>query len=624
MSPITFMGVNKTSKKKTTSSPAKAASPKKPIQQKKGFNEWYWLIGILVLTFIVFFPILDNTLTNWDDPTYLNDNPLIRSLSGANIKKIFTEIYFGNYQPLHIFSYAIEYHFYKLNPHGYHATSLVMHLIVTGLVCWFIWVLTENSLIALITALLFGIHPLHVESVAWAAERKDLLYASFFLASLIAYIRYIRSSEKIKYLIYALLFFVLSIMSKAMAASLPPVLILLDFYFNRKLNAKIVIEKIPFFAVAIAFGYYSAHTAATTGQMSLHVFNLFQRILIANFNLLAYIVKLIIPLKLSAFYPYPQNALRNFPFYFYIAPFIVIGLLTLIIRSLKKTKTFFFAAGFFVTGIFLVLQLLPVGPAMMSERYTYIPSVSFFFIIAYFIQQLIEKRSSLKTPVFVGLAAYSLFLCISTFNRSDVWQNSLSLWTNVIDQFPHAGIALNNRGNIYGKEMGQLDKAMENFNQSIQFDPGYENAYANRGIVYCMNGKFDLGIKDFNKAIQLQPDYFEAMINRGIAYAQTKQFDKAIADFTKLTTIKKDDPQVYLNRGIAYTQVTRYNEALADFNKALSLNPSYPEAFYRRSTALYNNHQYKEALADVQRAAELGFKVEENYLNTIKQAAEKN
>lgn len=618
------MQIKKPQKKKFNPSKVKLPLAKSILQPEKVFKQWYWLGGILLLTFIVYFPILDNALTNWDDPTYLNDNPLIRSLSAANIKRIFTEIYFGNYQPLHIFSYAIEYHFYKLNPTGYHATSLVMHLVVTGLVCWFIFLLSENSFIALITALFFGIHPLHVESVAWAAERKDLLYAIFFISSLIAYIKYIRSNGKIRYFIFALSFFILSIMSKAMAASLPPVLILLDYYYSRKLNTKIVLEKIPFFAVAIGFGMYSVYASSTTGSISTQVFSLSERILIANFNLLAYLTKLIAPFNLSSYYPYPENSVGNLPFYFYIAPFIVAGILFLIIRSLKKTKVYFFNAGFFVACIFLVLQLLPVGPAIIAERYTYIPSVSFFFVIAHAVNLIKEKFSSLKIAVFYGLAIYALFLCVSTFNRCDVWKNSLTLWNNVIEQFPHAGIALNNRGNIYGKEMGQLDIAMEDFNQSIKFDPTYENAYANRGIVYCMKGKFDLGIQDFNKALQLKPDYFEALANRGIAYAQTKQFEKAIADFTKLTVLKKDDPAPYMNRGIAYTQSGKFDEAIADFDKAILINPGNAEVFYRRSTALYNKHLYKEAFNDVQKAAALGFKVEQNYFDAIKSAAEKN
>src|SRR6185436_18935361 len=410
------MGINKPARKKNLSSPAKTPSPKKPISQKKVFKEWYWLIGIIVLTFIVFFPTLDNALTNWDDPTYLNENPLIKSLSSSNIKRIFSEIYFSNYQPLHIFSYAIEYHFYKLNPHGYHATSVVMHLIATGLVCWFIWALTEISFIALVTALLFGIHPLHVESVAWAAERKDLLYAIFFLASLVAYIRYIKANQKIKYLVYCLLFFILSIMSKAMATSLVPVLFLLDYYFGRKFNVRVFIEKIPFLFIAVGFGLYSIHASAETGSISTQVFNLFQRILIANFNLLAYVTKLIVPFNLSAYYPYPENAVRDFPIYFYIAPLIVALLFILIIRSVKKTKIFFFTAGFFVACIFLVLQLLPVGPAIMAERYSYLSSIGLFLLIAFLLQQLIEKKQSNKTMVYICLSVYSLYLGVVTFN----------------------------------------------------------------------------------------------------------------------------------------------------------------------------------------------------------------
>src|SRR5690348_12016076 len=171
-------------KNKKKSQPVKPApSPKKTGPRK--YPDWFWLCCILVLTFIVFIPALNNALTNWDDPHYLNDNPLIRKLSAENIKRIFTEVFFGNYQPLHIFSYAIEYHFYKLNPAGYHTTSVVMHLIVTALVYRFIFLLSNNSLIALLSALLFGIHPLHVESVAWAAERKDLLYGMFFVGALI-------------------------------------------------------------------------------------------------------------------------------------------------------------------------------------------------------------------------------------------------------------------------------------------------------------------------------------------------------------------------------------------------------------------------------------------------------
>ncbi len=616
------MGNNKNQKRKKHEAALKNPVQKNALLQNKKQNNLFWIACILLLTFIVFFPTLNNALTNWDDPHYLNDNPLIRKLNAENIKKIFTEVFFGNYQPLHIFSYAIEYHFYKLNPAGYHTTSVIMHLVVTFLVYRFIFLMSENSFIALISALLFGIHPLHVESVAWAAERKDLLYAMFFLGSLILYIRYIKDGQKIKYIVLAFLLFVLSIMSKAMASSLPPVLILIDYYFGRKFSAKIVLEKVPFFAIALLFGYIAMHTASTTGQVSLNVFTLFERILFANLNLLTYVAKLILPVQLSSFYPYPHRIDGHLPYYCYIAPFVVTGLLILILRSVKKTKVIIFGAGFFVACIFLVLQLFPVGPTIISERYSYLPSIGFFFVVAWMIQQLIAKHPAAKTITGVVLGAYCLFLSVTTYARCDVWKDSITLWSNVLEQFPNVGVALNNRGNIYGKERGELGKALDDFNKSIQFDPLYENAYVNRGIVYCIRGKFDVAITDFNKALELKPDYFDARFNRGIAFTQTGEYDKAIADYSYLETSAPGDERIYMGKGRAYSLSKRYDEALINFNKAIELNPEYAEAYYNRASARYNKGLYKEAYADVMEAANLGYKAEQRFFETIKNAAE--
>ena len=611
---------NQKNKKKSQS--VKPVPPSKKSGTTK-YPDWVWLCGILVLTFIVFIPSLNNALTNWDDPHYLNDNPLIRKLSVENIKRIFTEVFFGNYQPLHIFSYAVEYHFYKLNPAGYHTTSVVMHLIVTALVYRFIFLLSGNSMIALLSALLFGIHPLHVESVAWAAERKDLLYGMFFVGALIMYVKYIKSGNKYRLLFFSFLLFTLSIFSKAMAASLPPVLVLIDIYFGRKISAKLVLEKVPFFALALLFGYISAHIASETGQVSLNVFTLPERILIANFNLLAYVCKLIVPVKLSSFYPYPARVDGHLAWYFYLAPVIVVSLLFMIVRSLKKTRVLFFGAGFFVATIILVLQLFPVGPTIISERYSYLPSIGFFFVGAWAFERLIKNRPSAKVWLTSLAGAYCLFLSVNTYARCDIWKDSITLWTNVLQQFPNVGMALNNRGNIYGKEKGDLDRAMDDFNHSIQYDPLYENAYVNRGIVYCLRGKFDLAIQDFNKALQLKPDYFDARFNRAIAYMNTSQHEKAIEDFTILEATNKQDERVYMSRGRAYSLIKKYPEALNDLNRAIELNPEYPEAFYNRASVHYNIQRYQEAYTDVVRARELGLNVPDNFFETIRQAASK-
>jgi tetratricopeptide (TPR) repeat protein len=615
--------------RKNIPAPAKKAVPAtKKVQAKKDtskkkVNLWLLLALLLPVTFIVYIPVLDNQLTNWDDPTYIIENPLIRQLDWLHIKRIFSEFYFGNYQPLHILSYAIEYHFFKLNPAGYHAVSLVMHMIATALVLWFIYVLSNNAKIAIISALLFGIHPLHVESVAWAAERKDMLYAIFFLLSMIFYLKYIDSESKLKCYFLALLFFILSIFSKAMASSLPPVLILIDYFRARKFNMRLIMEKVPFFVIAIIMGLVSITAAESTDTISHDaVYTFFDRIIFACFNLLAYTGKLILPIHLSSFYPYPLKEAGSLPFYYYIAPFLVTGLFIAIIRSMKSTKVVFFAAGFFVACIFLVLQLLPVGPTIISERYSYVPSIAFFFLLGYGANLLMEKRKNITIPVYVALISYGLFLSIATYNRCDVWKDSLTLWNNVLDQFPKVSVALNNRGNVYGKEMGQLDIALDNFNKSIFYDPKYENAYSNRGIVYCMKGKFDLAIQDFNSALAIKPKYVEALQNRGIAYAQTGHVDKAIADFTAVMQIDKNDLNAYVNRGVAYTQSQQFDKALEDFNKALSIKRDHAEAFYRRSAVYYNMKRYKEAYQDIQSAVMLGFKGDAKYIEQIRKAAE--
>ena len=583
-----------------------------------------WLPLILLLTLIVFIPAFNNGFTNWDDPTYILDNPLIRQFNFDTIRNIFSEPYFGNYQPLHILSYALEYQLYQLNPVGYHVTSVIMHLITTALVYRFIFLLCGNSTITIIATLLFGIHPMHVESIAWAAERKDMLYAGFFLGSLIMYLQYLKSELKIKYLIFAFLLFTLSIFSKAMASSLPPVLVLLDFYYKRKFSSKLVMEKIPFFALAIVFGLISAITASSTGQVSLHVFNLFERIIIANFNLLTYCFKLLIPFNFSAFYPYPQRVEGMLPFYFYIAPFIVIALAILILKSVKKTSVIIFGAGFFVACIILVLQLFPVGPTIISERYTYLPSIGFFFVCGYFIDQIIRQKPGMKTAIYFVLSIYCLYLSVATYKRNDVWKDSISLWTNVLNQFPHVGTALNNIGNVYGKERGDLDKALEYFNKSIQYDPGYENAYANRGIVFCMKGNLTDGIRDFSKAIELKPGYYDALVNRGITYCSMKEYDKSIADFNTLIATKPNDAILLSHRGWSLLQAGKNEEALNDFNRSITIDSGNSLTFLRRSNAFYNLKLFKDAFNDLQKSSSMGMQIDSAYYQSLEKAASGN
>jgi Tfp pilus assembly protein PilF len=616
-------------KKSIAAQPAKSRKASASLKPEPWYRPLFPLLIIIPIVFIAFSPILNNELTNWDDPDLITENPLIRTLSFANIKAMFTTFYFGNYQPLHLVSYAIEYQFWGLNPAGYHAVSLILFLITTGLVYQFTYLIgNRRILLATITTLLFAINGMRVESVAWAAERKDMLYALFFVAALITYVKYILSRDeagkgaKIKFLIYTFLFFTLSVFSKVMAVSLVGALVFLDYLYARRLTIWLVIEKIPFIALSIVLGLVqikataSANTFDTSGT-----FDFIDRILILSRNLMFFFYKMLLPVNLSAFHPYPSRLPdAPWPAEFYVAPVFALLVLALFIWSIRNSRILVFTIGFFVSAVALVLQFIAIGPAMFNERYSLIPAIALSFAIAWGIDRMVTRKTSIK-PIVLGITGlYIVFMFILTFARCNVWQTSLTLWDDVLGQYPTASMALNNRGRIYGNELGNTTKAMEDLSTAIASDPGYEQPYSNRGIIYCMNSEFDKAIADFNTAIRIKPDYYEALVNRAIAYAQTNRPDSALLDFNRCVELAPQNSGIYLNRGICFNQLKQYDKAISDFSKGISLNPENGELYLRRSTSFYNLGKYPEASRDAATAQNAGIRVEQAYLDKIKMA----
>lgn len=604
---------------------SKALTAKSSINSQNNWISYLPIVGLLFIILFAFYPVFDNDLSNWDDPTYLNNNPLITSLDWANIKRIFTENYFGNYQPLHILSYAIEYHFYKLNPAGYHATSVFMFVLACLLVYFFLLLLSKNRMIAFWSTAFYGLNAMRVESVAWAAERKDLLYLIFFVASLITYTHYIVKSEKYKYLFFTFLFFTLSIFSKVMAASLIGPMIMLDYYYGRKLSIKLFLEKIPFVLLSVWVGLKQVAATVETGTIDTSdVFSLSDKLLIACRNLIFYPIKLIVPLKLSAFYPYPPKTVdSSLSPVFYLCGLLILIITALIIYSTKKTKFFLFTSGFFVSTIALVLQIMAVGPTMSSERYTLVPGIIFAFFMAYGLNYLFEKYKISKVISNAILSIYCLFLFVTTYQRCDVWQNSLTLWDDVIEQFPNVATALNNRGKYYGEYLQNYDKSMVDLSRAIQADPSYEIAYNNRGIVYSIGKQYDKAIEDFDNAIKIKPSYFEAIQNRAIAFASSGQFEKAIVDFTKSIEANPNEPSIYVSRGYTYLQINKPSEGKIDFDKAISLNPNEGNIYVNRSQANYMLQQFKAAESDLQKAIQLGAQVSPEFKEQVERANSK-
>ena len=604
-----------------------------PLQKESPYKNLLPLLFILPAVFLAFSPIFSNGFTNWDDPDLIIENPLIRSLSFENIRAIFTTFYFGNYQPLHLLSYAIEYQFWGLNPLGYHAVSLILFLIITSLVYYFIFQISnKNKTVAIIAALLFGINAMRVESVAWAAERKDMLYAVFYVAALITYVKYIHTRQnpdkklKIRYLIYTFLFFILSVFSKVMAVSLVGALVMIDFYFARKVSLLLVVEKIPFVLVSVALGLTQINATTSTNTIDTSALFVFSdRLLIVSRNLMFYVYKMLAPVNLSAFYPYPPKAPGiPWPPEFYIAPVFLLIMLALLIWSFRKTRVFVFCAGFFVSALALVLQYIAIGPTLFNERYSLIPAIALSFALAYGVDFLITRFPGYKYIFFGATGLYLAVMFYLTFTHCAVWKTSLTLWNDVLEQFPNASLPLNNRGKYYGSDLGNTTLAMVDLSNSIRADPKYDKAYNNRGIVYSMTGKFDSAIADFNVAIRLNDKYYEAIVNRAITYAQINKPDLAVIDFTRSMEL---DPvrasAYYFDRGICYIRMNKPEKALEDYNSGLAAHPGRLEYYLQRSQAYFLLGKFSEAFNDVQLARNSGIKVEDAYYDQLKKAAGK-
>ena len=607
-----------------------------------------FLICIAVVA-ALYLASLFNGFTNWDDSGYVTGNLLIKKLSWASLNEIFTKPVMGNYHPLTMLSYAIEYRLAELNPFIYHFTNYILHLANTYLVYRLVKLLSGSIEVSFFVAMMFGVHPMHVESVAWVSERKDVLYALFYLSSLVFYVRYAKEGLQKKFLVYSLVLFLLSLFSKGQATSLSVAVLAIDFWLKREWSAKLLLEKIPFLLLSLIFGIAAIYAQHTFGYMTgLQLYTFTDRIFFAFHALDLYFFKLFLPVNLSCFYPFPAHK----DFLIYIAPVIVCLLLFFVFRSLKKTRLLVFGTGFFLVTIFLVLQLLPVGGAIISDRYTYIPYIGLFFIAGYWLNQLIlknpERRSAVVFLCVLAFACYS----VASFQRIRIWKDSIILWTDAISKNSKVAVSYNNRGSAY-KELKKNDLAISDFSKALQLNPNYYDAMVGRGELFRIAGQFDQAMTDLNKAIQARPgkdwsaymsraivfcikgdlgkakaDFDQAFAleknspelycNRGNYYDMSGQFERALADYTKAMEINPKYENAYLSRGSAKARKNRMDEALEDFNTAIKVKPDYAEAFFDRSYVYNTKKEYRKALDDALKARELGFTVDENYLNSLK------
>lgn len=589
---------------------------KKPTVQKNsnGLSTWFVAAAIVIITYLAFSPTLKNEFTNWDDPTYVMDNSLVVN-NKIPVKEIFTTPVSLNYHPVTMLTLAWNYQNGKLQPEGYFLTNLIIHLLNTLLVFLFIYRLTKGNLIwAATVAAIFGVHPMHVESVSWISERKDVLYVFFFIAGLITYLNY-HESKKIIWYAATLLLCILSCLSKGMAVVFPVILLLIDYYKTQaaRISAKNLLNKIPFFIVSLVFGVTAYKIQSGGAIADLQTFTLFQRLMFASYGAIMYVVKFFAPTNLSAFYPYPVLGKDgNVPVIYYLSPVILAGVAVLVYFFLRREKPVVFGLLFYIISVALVLQFVSVGSAIMADRYSYLSYIGLSFPIGYLVSEAWKGKNtvlgSLKYPITVIISFAIATFSYQTYARSQVWGNTETLWTDVISKYPNVETAWKNRGNYYGQN-NRIEEAMHDYRMLVKMNSKDSKVYSNLGNVYGLRGKPDSALWAYSKAIELDSQNADSYVNRAITYCMAKQFDKAFPDFAKALSIDPSIYGVYSNRGYAYFATGQYQESINDYTAYLRYRPEDAAAYYYRGLSYRAMGNVTAGETDVQHAIKLGYKV---------------
>lgn len=665
--------------------PSVAATPR-----KTGLSDLQWnaiaVSGIILLVFLFLKVCTDNQFTNWDDPGYVKDNPLIKDASWEGIKNIFALSHpvMGNYHPITILTYALDYDKANLDPERYHIVSLLFHLLATGLVYCFVWLFCRKRIVAVITAALFGLHPMHVESVAWIAGRKDVVYGSFYIASCISYLYYIRrKNDAVKWLWYAAtaVLYACSLLSKPVAVVLPVTLLLIDLFERRlfkeenkglaAVNIAALTEKVPLLIMSLLAGYKSLQDQRVFGALNTQdvKFTGIERIGLGGYALATYLWKAVWPIKLLCFYPYPLKQNGHLPAFYYIYPIVTIALIAFVLWRYRKNKAVLFGVLFFLVNIVLLLQFIPVGGAIIADRYTYIPYIGLFFMLGWGIAYLLEHKdkNAIGKAALGGAAVYILVLGYMANERCKVWYDGMSLWRDEIEIEPvRAPNGYNNLGFFYFEKFnatadqaekkryrdssyyllskaielqpsfvnpyislgellrssGQFQEAKGFYYKALKLDTGdmAANAYLGLSVIYSIGfmntppantaGRqffYDSAIFCYNKTLALKPYNPEAHSNYANFLDMSGQKEAAIKEYGASIAQNPDKYQPYINRGRALQRAKRYEEAIKDFNKSVQLEPKLGEVFYSRGNCYAEMGNTQAAQQDFKTAQQLGY-----------------
>ncbi len=577
----------------------------------------YQPILLIIAAAACFAGVLQHEFVNLDDNVLIYQNPLIRNTYWNNLSEVF-KAQFGtfDYKPIVYLSWIVEYKLFGLDPAVYHFNNLLLHilnsLLVFGLIRKIIQKLDYKehaNQVALFAALIWSLHPLRVESFAWAAEREDVLSGFFYFLGIHAWLKFSEQRRFVWLLAFGVSF-VLAYLSKATAITLPVVALLSD-YLCGGLSAKFDYKKLKW-VLPIGLGVVLALLGLNTAGLSswvvgdetaMHPENIanlplfVQMLLLLSYRFVFYLGHFLAPIGLSVVYS-RQVLVQQMGSMIYLMPIITAALLWLYWRYAFRDKFVFWAGAVFIVAMAPAWIIPSYGTNFVTDRYTYLGSIGLSALLPYLLLVQWPKIASVAQYILIGIVAIFALLA---YNRLSVWQNSYTLFNDALTKYPKLPLALNNRG-LYYLDNNNLDSAFLDFNEAVKLNPSFTTALYNRGKMLFDQKRFDEALKDFNQVLAVDSSYQLGYISRATVYAATGNDSLAFIDYNRAIAMDRYSPDAYKNMGKLYVRRNDYKNAIDSYTKYLNFSPNDPEVLYLRGMVYEMNDQMKESLSDLNKA----------------------
>ena len=585
---------------------------------------------LLILAIIIAYGQVKNfDFVGYDDQEYVTENIQVqKGLTVEGIIWTFTTFHSANWHPLTWLSHMLDCELYGLNPMGHHWTNLIIHMANTILLFLVIKLMTGAIWRSAFVAALFALHPLHVESVAWVSERKDVLSTFFGLLTMGAYYRYVKAPDVNKYL-WVLVFLSLGLMAKPMLVTFPFVLLLLDFwplkrfqlnndrmlqtdrvaFFGFQGFLRLFLEKIPLVIPVVISCILTFLAQKNYGAVkALEALPLISRIANALISYSSYVLKMIWPSSLAVFYPYS----KDLPLWKTgMSCLLLLSVFVFVFRTMK-TKPYLLVGWLWYIGTLVpVIGLVQVGEQAMADRYTYIPLIGLFMIVAWGVSELLGKWHYRK--IFLGVCAIIILaaLTASTFFQAGHWKNGITLFENAIKVTKNNYKAQNNLGTAFGPV--DLDKAIFHFKEALKIKPDYVMALYNLGTALSDKGNYDEAGIYFAKVLKINPQQTDARNNlANILFLQGK-LDEAVSLYNKALKISPEHAEAHYNLAYVISSQGKLDEAVLHYKETIRINPEYAKAHYQLGNILINQSKMKETMFHFAEAIRINTEYAEAY-----------